>query len=149
MSILESAVKSVYDRMAENQTVVLAFGVLRSTIELAKNSSRVEWPRTKPFLDPHTVEAFRALVEETEQWLAHALNVTRKQEPWKGFDIGVDQCHIQTARLFDASQEIEATEEANGVKGPKDARAESDERGWRGNAERADCRGALAMSTSR
>jgi hypothetical protein len=110
LSILESAVKSVYDRMAENQTVVLAFSVLRSTIELAKNSSRIEWPRTKPFLDPRTVEAFRALVEETEQWLDYALNVTRKREPWKGFDIGVDQYHIRTARLFDAYQKIEATE---------------------------------------
>jgi actin-like ATPase involved in cell morphogenesis len=105
---LEAAIAPVYARMRANESAVHAYNVLLATVQLARNATQFDWPRTKPFLRPRTLARFLELTEEQEQFLAFGVNRTRSQPRWKDLEIGPDDYNGRTVRLFSAYEQVEA-----------------------------------------
>jgi hypothetical protein len=105
---LESSIAPVYSRIRANASVVHAYNVLLATIQLCRNATKFDWPRTKPFLHPSTLARFHEIIDEQETFLAYAVNRTRAQPRWKDLEVGPDDYNGRTVRLFAAYEQVEA-----------------------------------------
>lgn len=101
LELLEEKSKPVYDRISENSTFIKSLNMFYHSLKMAKDGIEKEWPKEKPFLDKRTLDRFKQLVNETEEWFNKSLNLTRNTPPYLPRPVKGSEFEDKGLKLYD------------------------------------------------
>ena len=107
---LKSFSDPVYDRISANNTLVKAANMFLYTLELAKNGTQREWPKTKPYIDKRTIQKFNEMIDEMDKWFKETVQIVRKAPPYLERPITYRDYEEKTSKLFDYYTVIDSME---------------------------------------